>query len=247
MLKLIIVNLITTIRILATFLLIPCAIIYGYYITGIVGIFVYLTDFIDGFLARKWHVSTFFGAFLDGMADKLFTIVYVGILTFKIPWMIVPLIMEIIILIIGYNTAFKGNNIHSFIIGKIKAAVLDILMILSYIVVDFNNFKNTFLPFIRDLSNYEINIFLTLFIIIIIVFQIFTIISYMFHDIKSSKNNNEYQKILSESKNLKDMITKRKKILNELFTSLMNNKKVLFDSEYYYKHKNDNIKDLLLK
>ena len=247
MFKLILVNAITTIRLIATFLLIPITVIYGYYVTGIVGIFIYLTDFLDGFLARKWKVSTFFGAFLDGMADKVFTVIFIAILTFKIPWMIVPLLMELIILIVGYNTAFKGNNIHSLAIGKIKTVVLDILLIASFIVADFNNFKNLFLSFISDLSRYQINIFLTIFIIIIVVFQIFTIMSYLFNDIKNSKNNIEYQKILSESKDLKDMINKRINITKKLYKELMKNKKLLFDSNYYYKHKKDNIKDLLLK
>ena len=247
MFKLILVNTITAIRLIATFLLIPITVFYGYYVTGIIGIIIYFTDFLDGYLARKWRVSTFFGAFLDGMADKIFTVIFIAILTFKIPWMIVPLLMEVIILIIGYNTAFKGNNIHSLAIGKIKTVVLDVLMIASFIVADFNNFKNIFLSFITDLSKYKINIFLTIFIVIIVVFQIFTLMSYLFNDIKNSKNNIEYQKILSESKSLKDMINKRKNITKKLYKELKNNKKLLFDSQYYYKHKNDNIKDLLLK
>ena len=242
--KLAIVNLITIIRLLATFFLIPITIYYGYYVTGIVGIIIYFTDFLDGFLARRWQVSTFFGAFLDGMADELFTIVFIS---FKVPWMIVPLVMEVIILIIGYNTAFKGNNIHSLIIGKIKAFVLDLLLISSYFAVDFNNFKNVFLPFINDVSKYQINISLTLFIIIILFFQIFTIISYIFYDIKNSKTNLEYQKILQESKSIKDMFQKRKKITKKLYGELLKNKNLLFDTKYYNDHKNDNIKDLLLK
>ena len=245
--KLVIVNFITIIRVLATFFLIPVTIFYGYYVTGIMGVLIYFTDFLDGFLARRWNVSTFFGAFLDGMADKLFTIVFISIITLRVPWMIVPLVMEVIILIIGYNTAFKGNNIHSLIIGKIKAFVLDLLLIASYITADFNNFKNAFIPVINDLTNYQINITLTLFILIILSFEIFTIISYIFYDIKNSKTNLEYQKILQESKSIKDMFQKRKKVTKKLYQELLKNKHLLFDVEFYNKHKNDNIKDLLLK
>ena len=43
-----------------------------YIIAGVIFIIASLTDFLDGYLARKYEVSTFFGALLDGMFDKLF-------------------------------------------------------------------------------------------------------------------------------------------------------------------------------
>lgn len=39
--------------------------------TGTIFAFASVTDWLDGFLARRWDVSTAFGAFLDPVADKL--------------------------------------------------------------------------------------------------------------------------------------------------------------------------------
>lgn len=39
--------------------------------TGTIFAFASVTDWLDGFLARRWDISTAFGAFLDPVADKL--------------------------------------------------------------------------------------------------------------------------------------------------------------------------------
>ena len=73
--KLLIVNLLTLIRVIGTGVLIPIYKLKGGLIAGIFSLVCYLTDSVDGILARHWKVSTFFGALFDGIADKLFTIV----------------------------------------------------------------------------------------------------------------------------------------------------------------------------
>lgn len=40
-------------------------------VTGLIFAFASFTDWLDGYLARRWDISTAFGAFLDPVADKL--------------------------------------------------------------------------------------------------------------------------------------------------------------------------------
>ena len=70
---LIIVNLLTTIRILGVIVLVPVYLIYGSGYTALLAMGCYFTDFLDGIIARKFHASTFFGSAYDVLADKLFT------------------------------------------------------------------------------------------------------------------------------------------------------------------------------
>ena len=80
---LIFVNLLTMLRIIGVFMMIPVYFNYGGLYAAILSICCYLTDCIDGFLARKFHVATFFGSMFDGVADKLFSCSNLIILVMK--------------------------------------------------------------------------------------------------------------------------------------------------------------------
>jgi len=77
-----------------------------------------LTDFLDGFLARKWQVTSDFGRMLDPIADKLFVaglLISFAILTRGTWWILAPTLV-----IIGRDIFVSGLREH--------AALEDIVM-----------------------------------------------------------------------------------------------------------------------
>jgi len=89
---------------------------------------VLLTDFVDGFLARKWNVSTLFGSLADMGADKLLGIAILSVLSLAYPIMLLPLTLELLIGNINMNNTLKGDIGKSSQIGRIKMWVIGIGM-----------------------------------------------------------------------------------------------------------------------
>ncbi|MBC8520303.1 MAG: CDP-diacylglycerol--glycerol-3-phosphate 3-phosphatidyltransferase [Gammaproteobacteria bacterium] len=97
------------------------------------GIFVLaaLTDWLDGFLARKLNQTSPFGAFLDPVADKLMVAAALVLLVSDMPtfWVAIPAIViigrEIAISALREWMAEMGGraNVAVSMIGKIKTAV----------------------------------------------------------------------------------------------------------------------------
>lgn len=87
-----------------------------------------ITDWLDGYLARKWDQSTPFGAFLDPVADKLIVAASLVVLVefFANPWLTIPAIViisrEITISALREWMAQLGKraNVAVSMIGKVK-------------------------------------------------------------------------------------------------------------------------------
>lgn len=161
--KKIIPNILTIIRIIVT----PIAIYLGlkgnYKALAIMCIFVSLTDFLDGKLARKWHVCSELGAKLDSIADKILAIGLLIILILKNNIYFYILILEILITLVNVITFLRANVVESLLVGKIKTWFLFITLILGIV--------NIFFPNIHILMN--IGIVLTL------IFQTLSLIFYI--------------------------------------------------------------------
>jgi CDP-diacylglycerol--glycerol-3-phosphate 3-phosphatidyltransferase len=91
---------------------------------GIAGI----TDQVDGFLARRWHVESRFGKLADPLADRLMIDAAVILLAYydRLPWLGLVVIVgrDVLLLAGGALLAPRGIEIEVNIVGKAATWVL---------------------------------------------------------------------------------------------------------------------------
>ena len=108
-----------------------------YVVSGIIFIIASITDFIDGYLARKNNQVTDTGKMLDAIADKVLVnsvlIIFAaqGFINVFIPVVIV--IRDIVVDAIKMEAASKGRVVAAIKSGKIKTASLMIGLVLTFI------------------------------------------------------------------------------------------------------------------
>lgn len=99
-----------------------------YIIAGILFIIASLTDFLDGYVARKYNMVTDYGKMLDAISDKILTNSLLIILACN--GMISPIIAVVIVIrdiIVDALKMFIGNNssaVGAIYIAKVKTATL---------------------------------------------------------------------------------------------------------------------------
>lgn len=101
-----------------------------------------VTDWFDGYLARRWNQTTPFGAFLDPVADKLIVAVALGVLIehYASLWLTVPALVivgrEIVISALREWMAELGKRASVSVssIGKYKTAfqMVSIILLLGF-------------------------------------------------------------------------------------------------------------------
>lgn len=107
-----------------------------YVVAGIIFIFASVTDFFDGYLARKNNEVTNTGKMLDAIADKILVnpilIIFAadGLLSPIVPVVIIT--RDIIVNSIKMEAASQGKVIAAINSGKIKTATLMIGMVLLF-------------------------------------------------------------------------------------------------------------------
>lgn len=207
-----ITNIITLLRVVGIFALIPVYIYYGGLSTFILASICFLTDCIDGVLARMLKSSTFFGSLFDALSDKAFLVMNMILLMSISPIAIIIIIFELAIFCIQSFKYSKGLNIKSNKYGKIKMWVAGIVISLSYLLTD-----EYFLNLVNIKAN-GLSWFIFLFIPLFIS-ELVTFISYLIEYIKCvDKVEVDDKAIEEEMKN----------------TSL---KEIMFSHEYYVKYK----------
>lgn len=101
-----------------------------------------ITDWLDGFLARRLNQLSAFGAFLDPVADKLLVVMALVLLTanYPSPWFIIPTAVIIAreIFVSALREWMATRNLRDSVavgfIGKVKTTVqmLAIIVLLAY-------------------------------------------------------------------------------------------------------------------
>jgi CDP-diacylglycerol--glycerol-3-phosphate 3-phosphatidyltransferase len=80
-----------------------------------------ITDQIDGYLARRWHVETAFGKIADPLADRLLIDVAVILLwnAGRLPWIALAIPLRDVLLLVGYKPAVdRGYTFEVNLLGK---------------------------------------------------------------------------------------------------------------------------------
>ncbi len=213
----ILVNSITLFRLIGSFFLIPIYYTYDLKVVSLFSLFLFTTDLIDGFLARKFKVSTFFGSIMDALSDKSLGIISFAILSSVSPLMFIPLIIEILIPIVNSISVRNGANIKSSRIGKIKTWAVGISIIGSFLSALYDKHSLETISYLAALAT---------------TFDVLTLVDYIGHSYNSFKDKNKLIIV--------DFNSLEKKSFKELLRDSWN-------CNFYDKYKNESIKILLYK
>lgn len=159
-------------------------------------IVLFLTDSLDGFLARRWQVQTRGGMLLDPLGDKLLAITCIISFIYKHLILIPMLILEIATTILNITRTMHGEKSKTIIIGKVKMWFISINLVFCAINILKPDLLSIMKIYITD------NIILY-FSILTIILQIITI-GYYYKDsiIQKDRRINKIPKL----KNIKQII-----------------------------------------
>lgn len=141
-------NILSLLRLLAIPILVFCYIKaktnQEYHIAGLIAVISFLTDFYDGYLARKWNCTTYIGRILDPVADKGMQFAILISLSIKEsmfrPILYLLAIKETIQLLAGIYYLRKGMLLKTALpAGKTATALL---FVSFFLLIVFPNMKS---------------------------------------------------------------------------------------------------------
>ena len=159
-----------------------------------------ITDWYDGWLARKFNYITTWGKFMDPLADKiltsaaLFSFVYLGILEL---WMVIIIVFrDVFVTGLRLFAEWKNKSFTTSKMAKVKTVVQMVFLfylVIVYTVKENEYIKSNFSEIIQNLTN-EYLIYYTM--LAVTLFTLVTGITYIFQNrvliaslFKNVKNN----------------------------------------------------------
>lgn len=125
-------NILTAMRLV---LAIPAGLLY--YLNPTVSLFsiafLWLTDAVDGKIARKLNIQSKIGADMDAVADKIMFLGSALPLLSSAPFLIVNFVLEGVISAINVTGRIKGLDTKTVLSGKVKTVSLSITLVLGYL------------------------------------------------------------------------------------------------------------------
>lgn len=141
----------------------------------LITILLFLTDLLDGRLARRWNTVTTVGSHLDFLADKVFLIGLLILLISREHEFLYILILECFLSFLNFYFFFKKGITTSSLMGKIKTWIILVTFLFGLLDI----------MLIHRIFPIKLAIYITL------ILQFITFFSYIYGyiDSKSKKNN----------------------------------------------------------
>ncbi|MCZ2394092.1 MAG: CDP-diacylglycerol--glycerol-3-phosphate 3-phosphatidyltransferase [Chitinophagales bacterium] len=147
-----------------------------------------ITDFLDGYIARKYNFQSALGEFLDPLADKALTFSAFISLPFinkeLFPWWAIVIILfrDIFITLLRLWAKYRNTTMRTRMSGKFKTVIQFGFLYLILFLGAFKGYPSWLGTIAREiLSNKELIYSLTIFVVI------FTVYSGIEYTIKNSK------------------------------------------------------------
>ena len=170
-------NILTASRLVFTPIVIFLGLTNHYKILIAVAMIIAFTDFLDGYLARKWGVVSELGARLDVIGDKMLAIGLLLILIIKNHAFFYVLILECIISVLNLYFYFRKGIAASLLVGKFKTWIIFITIILGFVGL-----------VIPGISPY-----VTILVYLTAILQVVTVICYLMYLIKTPSQKKNFE------------------------------------------------------
>lgn len=167
-------NILTSIRLLLTPIIVILGLTNHFKWVLVLGIIASITDFFDGYFARKFNAVSKTGAKLDAVSDKVFAIaVLLSLLNYRLSFLTLG-IFECFLGCFNLYCYYQTKIVKSLMVGKVKTVSLFTTIILAY--------AHIFFPDITLITK-----FLNGFIMVSLNLQLLSFIAYLSYFLDNKK------------------------------------------------------------